>query len=213
MAVTMTVHSEQRGNGTEQDDTELITLIASREAHALEALYDRYSRVVFSFAVRIVSDPQLAEEIMQEVFFRVWQQAGAFSSNRGTLITWLLSITHNMSIDEVRKRNRRPQKADAEDPELLLGAMADLSTDVEEEAWLSGVRSTITEALDRLPKEQREAIELAYFRGLTQREIADTLQQPLGTIKTRMRLGLQKLREHLGESELEMIVRPGVAES
>lgn len=213
MAVTMTAHSEQRGNGTEVDDAELITLIASGETRALEALYDRYSRVVFSFAVRIVSDPQLAEEVMQEVFFRVWKQASAFSSNRGTLITWLLSITHNMAIDEVRKRNRRPQKTDAGDPELLLSGMADLSTDIEEEAWLSGVRSAITAALERLPREQREVIELAYFRGLTQREISETLRQPLGTIKTRMRLGLQKLREQLGESELEMIVRPGVAEA
>ena len=213
MAVTMTAHSEHRGNGTELDDAELIRLIVAEDPRALEALYDRYSRVVFSFAVRIVSDPQLAEEVMQEVFFRVWRQAGAFSSTRGTLITWLLSITHNMSIDEVRKRNRRPQKADAEDPELLLSGMADLSTDVEEEAWLSGVRAAITGALDGLPKEQREVIELAYFRGQTQREIAETLRQPLGTIKTRMRLGLQKLREQLGDSELEMIVRPGVAEA
>jgi len=209
----MTAHPERTGNETAFDDAELIQLIASGDTRALEALYDRYSRVVFSFSVRIVSDPQLAEEVMQEVFFRVWQQAGSFSSARGTLITWLLSITHNLSIDEVRKRNRRPQKAEAEDPELLLGSVADLSTDIEEEAWLSGVRATITGALDHLPREQREVIELAYFRGLTQREIAETLRTPLGTIKTRMRLGLQKLREQLGESELEMIVRPGVAEA
>lgn len=213
MAVTMTAHPDFEGNAAVLEDAELIKLIASGETRALEALYDRYSRVVFSFAVRIVSDPQLAEEVMQEVFFRVWQQAGAFSSTRGTLITWLLSITHNLSIDEVRKRNRRPQKADAEDPELLLSSVADLSTDVEEEAWLSGVRVAITGALAHLPREQREVIELAYFRGLTQREIAETLRTPLGTIKTRMRLGLQKLREQLGDSELDMIVRPGVAEA
>jgi RNA polymerase sigma-70 factor (ECF subfamily) len=213
MAVTMTAHPEREGNVAEFDDAELIRLIVSGETRALEALYDRYSRVVYSFAVRIVSDPQLAEEVMQEVFFRVWNQASAFSSGRGSLITWLLSITHNLSIDEVRKRNRRPQKAEAEDPEFLLGSMADLSTDIEEEAWLSGVRTTIASALEHLPIDQRNVIELAYFKGLTQREIAETLQQPLGTIKTRMRLGLQKLREQLGDSELEMIVRPGVAEA
>ena len=106
--------------------------------------------------------------------------------NRGSLITWLLSITHNLAIDEVRKRNRRPQKADSEDPELVLGAMADESTDIEQEVWLS---------------------------GLTQREIAETLGQPLGTVKTRMRLGLQKLREQLGNSELEMMIRTGVEEA
>jgi len=213
MAVTMTADPGHDGNEAEIEDAELITLIASGEARALEALYDRYSRVVYSFAVRIVRDPQLAEEVTQEVFFRVWQQAGAFSSARGALITWLLSITHNQSIDEVRKRNRRPQKADAEDPELLLGSVADSSTDIEQEVWLSGVRTAIIEALGRLPKDQRDVIELAYFRGLTQREIAETLDQPLGTIKTRMRLGLQKLREQLGSSEFDMIVRPGVAEA
>ena len=213
MALTMTADPDRRGIEAGFEDAELIGLIASGEARALEALYDRYSRVVFSFAVRIVSDPQLAEEVMQEVFFRVWQQAGAYSSGRGTLITWLLSITHNLAIDEVRKRNRRPQKAEAEDPELLLGGMIDQSVDVEEEAWIAGVRGAITDALTKLPPEQRDVIELAYFRGLTQREIAETLRQPLGTIKTRMRLGLQKLREQLGDTELDMIVRPGVAES
>lgn len=209
----MTADPGTKGNEAEESDAELIARVASGESRALGVLYDRYSRVVYSFAVRIVSDPQLAEEVMQEVFFRVWQQGGAFSSTRGSLITWLLSITHNLSIDEVRKRNRRPQKAESEDPELLLGGVADTGSDIEEEVWLSGVRAAITQALDRLPREQREVIELAYFRGLTQREIAEHLQQPLGTIKTRMRLGLQKLREQLGDSELEMIIRPGVAEA
>ena len=213
MAVTMTADPERQGIDAEINDAELIELIASGEAHALETLYDRYNRVVFSFAVRILSDAQVAEEVMQEVFFRVWQQAGAYRSGRGSLITWLLSITHNLAIDEVRKRNRRPQKAEAEDPELLLGSMIDQSADVEEEAWLSSIRAAINGALDNLPREQRAVIELAYFRGMTQREIADTLKQPLGTIKTRMRLGLQKLREQLGDSEITMIARPGVAEA
>ena len=194
-------------------DAELIELVANGDARALEVLYDRYSRIVYSFALRIVGDPLLAEEILQEVFFRVWQQGSGFQSNRGSLVTWLLSITHNLAIDEVRKRNRRPQKADSEDPELVLSAMADESTDIEQEVWLSGVRTAIVEALDRVPKEQRDVIELAYFRGLTQREIAESLGQPLGTVKTRMRLGLQKLREQLGNSELEMMIRTGVEDA
>lgn len=194
-------------------DAELIELVANGDARALEVLYDRYSRIVYSFALRIVGDPQLAEEILQEVFFRVWQQGSGFQSNRGSLVTWLLSITHNLAIDEVRKRNRRPQKADSEDPELVLSAMADESTDIEQEVWLSGVRTAIVEALNRVPKEQRDVIELAYFRGLTQREIAESLGQPLGTVKTRMRLGLQKLREQLGNSELEMMIRTGVEDA
>ena len=211
--MAMTADPQMSRNVADLSDAELIELVAKGEARALEVLYDRYSRVVYSFALRIVGDPQLAEEILQEVFFRVWQQGSGFQSNRGSLITWLLSITHNLAIDEVRKRNRRPQKADSEDPELVLSAMADESTDIEQEVWLSGVRTAIVEALNRVPKEQRDVIELAYFRGLTQREIAETLGQPLGTVKTRMRLGLQKLREQLGNSELEMMIRTGVEEA
>jgi RNA polymerase sigma-70 factor (ECF subfamily) len=211
--MAMSADPQTNSNVADFSDAEVIALIASGETRALEVLYDRYSRVVYSFAVRIVSDPQLAEEVLQEVFFRVWQQGSAFQSSRGSLITWLLSITHNLAIDEVRKRNRRPQKADSEDPELVLGSVADTSADIEEEVWLSGVRSAINTALARLPAEQRDVIELAYFRGMTQREIADVLGQPLGTIKTRMRLGLQKLREQLGDSEHEMIIRPGVEEA
>jgi RNA polymerase sigma-70 factor, ECF subfamily len=179
-------------------DSELIRRASEGDALALEVLYDRYSRVVYSFALRIVADPQLAEEILQEVFFRAWQQGGTFQSSRGTLITWLLSITHNLSIDEVRKRRRRPQKADAEDPDVVLAGIADQSQDVEEEVWLGSVRDTIASALVQLPPAQRQAIELAYFQGLTQREISELLGEPLGTIKTRMRLGLLKLREQLG---------------
>jgi RNA polymerase sigma-70 factor (ECF subfamily) len=212
-AMAMTADPQMSRNVADLSDAELIELVANGEARALEVLYDRYSRVVYSFALRIVGDPQLAEEILQEVFFRVWQQGSGFQSNRGSLITWLLSITHNLAIDEVRKRNRRPQKADSEDPELVLGAMADENTDIEQEVWLSGVRTAIVEALARVPKEQRDVIELAYFRGLTQRELAETLGQPLGTVKTRMRLGLQKLREQLGNSELEMMIRTGVEEA
>ena len=211
--MAMTADPQTTSNVADLSDAEVIALIASGDSRALEVLYDRYSRVVYSFAVRIVSDPQLAEEVLQEVFFRVWQQGSAFRSSRGSLITWLLSITHNLAIDEVRKRNRRPQKAESETPELVLGSVADASTDIEEEVWLSGVRSVINTALERLPGEQRDVIELAYFRGMTQREIAEVLSQPLGTIKTRMRLGLQKLREQLGDSELEMIIRPGVEEA
>ncbi len=178
-------------------DADLIGRAAEGDARALEVLYDRYSRVVFSFGLRIVGDPQLAEELLQEVFFRAWQQGGSFRSSKGSFITWLLSITHNMAIDEVRKRRRRPQKADSEDPETALAAVPDSGLNVEEEVWLGALRDTIDGAMATLPPAQREAIELAYFRGLTQREIAEQLGEPLGTIKTRMRLGMQKLRDQL----------------
>lgn len=188
----------------ELSDADLIQRAACGEARALEVLYERYSRVVYSFALRILRDPQMAEELLQEVFFRAWQQGGSYSASRGTFVTWLLSITHNMAIDEIRKRGRRPQKADSEDPEAVLAAVADRGPAVEDEVWLGALRETITDALDQLPKNQREAIELAYFRGLTQREISEQLSEPLGTIKTRMRLGIRKLREHLEGQEVDL---------
>ncbi|MFL5762065.1 MAG: RNA polymerase sigma factor [Thermomicrobiales bacterium] len=193
-------------NFVDLSDVDLIGRASEGDARALEVLYDRYSRVVYSFALRIVGDSQIAEEVLQEVFFRAWQQGSAFKSARGSFITWLLSITHNMAIDEVRRRRRRPQKADSEDPESVLAAVADTSTDIEEEVWLGSLRTTILEALEKLPPAQREAIELAYFQGLTQREIAERLGEPLGTVKTRMRLGLQKLREQLGSAFTEPFI-------
>jgi RNA polymerase sigma-70 factor (ECF subfamily) len=188
----------------EASDAELIGRAAQGEARALEVLYERYSGVVFSFALRIVADRPLAEEILQEAFFRAWQQGSNFSTGRGTFITWLLSITHNLSIDEIRRRRRRPQKADSEEPEQVLAAVPDTSVGVEDEVWLGALRETIGEALAGLPPAQREAIEMAYFRGMTQREIAEALGEPLGTIKTRMRLGLQKLKDALGSDGAEL---------
>jgi RNA polymerase sigma-70 factor (ECF subfamily) len=194
-------------------DAELIGRVAESDPRALEVLYDRYNRVVYSFALRIVSDPQIAEELLQEVFFRAWQQGKAFRESRGAFVTWLLSITHNMAIDEVRKRRRRPQKADSEEPETVLAGVPDSSQDVEAEVWLSSLRTTIEAALTQLPPAQRDAIELAYFQGLTQREIAERLGEPLGTIKTRMRLGIQKLREQLGDQLGDLFTRTEVEEA
>ncbi len=188
-------------------DAELIGRAADGDARALEVLYDRYSSIVLSFAYRLVADRQLAEEVLQEAFFRAWQQGKAFNAGRGTFVTWLLSITHNLAIDEIRKRRRRPQKAESEEPEAFLAAVADTSAGagVEDEVWLGALRDTISVALRELPAAQREAIELAYYQGLTQREIADRLGEPLGTVKTRMRLGLQKLRESLGGHGQELV--------
>jgi RNA polymerase sigma-70 factor (ECF subfamily) len=194
-------------------DVDLISRVSEGDPKALEVLYERYNRVVYSFALRIIGDPQIAEELLQEVFFRAWQQGKAFRETRGAFVTWLLSITHNMAIDEVRKRRRRPQKADSEEPELILAGVQDTSQDVEGEVWISSLRSTIEAAMVQLPAPQREAIELAYFQGLTQREISERLGEPLGTIKTRMRLGIQKLREQLGDQLGDLFARTEVNEA
>jgi RNA polymerase sigma-70 factor (ECF subfamily) len=182
-------------------DEELVRRMGEGEVDALEVLYDRYARVVYSFAARIVADSQVAEEVLQEVFTRSWQQASRFEFARGSVVSWLLSITHNLAIDEVRKRQRRPQRADLVDVVTVLQGQADTAVDVEEAAEAAETRERIRLAMDRLPEAQRVVIELAYFQGLTQREIAAVLNEPLGTIKTRMRLGMQKLKEYLSAQE------------
>ncbi|WP_040667847.1 sigma-70 family RNA polymerase sigma factor [Nitrolancea hollandica] len=182
-------------------DEELVRRMDQGDIDALEVLYDRYSRAVYSFATRIVGDRLLAEEVLQEVFTRSWQQAGRFEFARGSYASWLLSITHNLAIDEIRKRQRRPQRADMVDVAAVLQGQADVAADVEEAAEASEMRERIRTAMEMLPEAQRVVIELAYFQGLTQREIAALLNEPLGTVKTRMRLGMQKLKEFLGTQE------------
>ncbi len=181
----------------ETSDAELVHRVSLGDTAALEALYNRYARVVYSFAIRIVSDPMLAEEILQEVFVRTWRQADRFQRSRGNFGSWLLSITHNLAIDEIRKRQRRPQKSDSVDVSDALFGLVDEATNVEEAAQASALRMRIKTALLTLPDAQRDAIELAFFNGMSQREISAHLDIPLGTIKTRMRLGLKKLRLEL----------------
>lgn len=189
---------------TEMTDPELVEYVALGNPEALAELYDRYSRVVLSFAFRILGDRPGAEELLQEVFLRTWRQASSFSQARGTFITWLLSITHNMAIDEIRKRNRRPQRVNSDDPIQLLANVRDTATPVEDRAIGATLRDEITAALQKVPPAQRNVIEMAYFQGLTQREIAEETGEPLGTIKTRIRLGMNKLRELLPEHGVDL---------
>lgn len=202
MSVAPQSTTERDHNYAELEDVALVELMAARDPRALETLYERYARIVFSFAFRIVGDPASAEEIVQEAFFRSWQQATRFAEGRGTYVTWLLSITHNLAIDDIRKRQRRPQRADSADPVLLLANLNDPGPSVEDRAVHHSWREEIEVALQAIPDAQRQPIELAYFSGLTQREIADQLGEPLGTIKTRMRLGMRKLREILEQREV-----------
>ena len=188
----------------ELDDGTLASRVAAGSAPALEVLYDRYSRIVLSFGTRMLGDRQSGEELVQEVFIRAWRQAHSYSADRGTFVTWLLSITHNMAIDEIRKRRRRPQRADSADPVQLLVNVTDHGPSVEAFAEMGALRGTMIEAINSLPAAQRITIEMAYYRGLTQREIAESLGEPLGTIKTRMRLGMRKLRVYLEEHEVEL---------
>jgi RNA polymerase sigma-70 factor (ECF subfamily) len=192
----------------ESADEDLVRRVGLGDTAALEALYGRYARVVYSFAVRIVGDGQTAEEILQEAFVRTWSQAGTFRIVRGNYASWLLSITHNLAIDELRRRQRRPQRVDAIDGNDVLYGLVDEATNVEEAAEAGALRERVAEALSRLPEAQRVAVELAFFKGMSQREIAAYLDEPLGTIKTRLRLGMQKLKDALLAEQDEFGIVP-----
>jgi RNA polymerase sigma-70 factor (ECF subfamily) len=178
-------------------DEELMQRLFYRDSRAFEALFDRYGDLVYSTALRVLRDPQLAEDISQEIFVRIWKAPQRYVADRGRFLTWLISVTRNRSVDELRSRGRRRRYETASPEEQELEPAADESANPALSAQLAEQASLIRAALADLPREQREVIELAYFGGLTQQEISDRLAQPLGTVKTRIRLGMQKLRAAL----------------
>ena len=190
------------------EDEDLIARMAARDPTALAVLYDQYDRLVFSFVFHILNDAASAEEVTQDVFLRAWDAAGKFQVGRGRVSSWLLAIAHNRAIDELRSRRARGAKVttsyDLATPGDLEQAFRSSLTGASQEATdpqeaaLGGMRRVrVMEALKLLPPEQSKVIALAYYGGFTHREIADRLQEPLGTVKTRLRLGLQKLRNLL----------------
>lgn len=195
----------ERTNTTDlPSDEMLMTQIVSGDSRALEQLYSRYSRVVYGLALRILGNPELAEDIVQEAFWRIWNRGATFQAGSGQFAPWIFGITRNLCIDELRRRQARPIPASASStPDLLLD-IPDEQQDVAVLTWESERRRLISGALADLPTDQREAIELAYFAGLTQREIAERLNDPLGTVKTRIRLGLQKLRGLLQRQGIDL---------
>ena len=179
------------------DDEELMQRLAYRDLVAFRALYDRYGNLVYSAALRVVRDAQIAEDMVQEIFLRIWRKPESYVAQRGRFVTWLTSVTRNRAVDEVRSRGRRFRHETASPEEQERELPASEQDDPALTAELSDQRRLILAALKRIPAEQREIIELAYFGGLTQQEIAERLSQPLGTVKTRIRLGMQKLRAAL----------------
>jgi len=171
--------------------------LSLRDRHAFEEIYDRYGDLVYSTALRVLRDPHLAEDISQEVFVRLWRKPDSYVAERGRFLTWLISVTRNRAVDEVRTRGRRQRHETASPEEQERELPAGAANDPALNAQLAEQRRIVRAALAELPPDQRQVIELAYFGGLTQREIADRLAQPLGTVKTRIRLGMQKLRAGL----------------
>lgn len=179
-------------------DNTLITLIERGETAALGELYDRYGRLVYSLALATVGDRTTAEEITQDVFTRVWQKAEQYNSGRAQVNTWISSIARNRSIDALRRRNVRLDQNSVDWNNVAPDAV--VASDNPEKETLAILRhQRVRAALQELPEEQRQALALAYFEGLSQREVAKRLDQPLGTIKTRIRLAMQKLRTILSE--------------
>ncbi len=178
-------------------DGQLVALVAEGDAAALETLYDRYGKAAYSLARRILTDQNLAEDVVQEVFLSLWRDARRFDPSRGTVGTYLLSMTHHRSVDVVRREeNLRRRRG----PEEALELASDPRPGVEEEMEAAERRTHIRAALAELPEPQREALLLAYFGGYTQREIASLVGIPLGTVKTRMAAGMRRLKDALGEA-------------
>ncbi len=178
------------------DDISLVKLLTLNERDALDDLYDRYSRLVYSIAFNIVGDQATAEEIVQDVFTRVWQKASTYDAGIARVSTWLMHITRNRAIDEIRRSKTKPEKTSIGWEEMPQRSIP-FSSGPEEEAEVAWQKKLVKEALETLSPNEREALALAYFKGYSQSEIADFLNIPLGTAKTRIRTAMQKLRQVL----------------
>jgi RNA polymerase sigma factor (sigma-70 family) len=174
-------------------DEAIVALVARSDQQALAELYDRFGRVAYGLALRVLRDEKLAEDAVQEAFLAAWRNADRFMPQRAKASTWLLTFVHRRAVDLVRREDRR--RTDPL-PETLEPTP---SESAEEDAWLRFERERVQAALRQLPDQQREALELAYYGGFSQSELAERLGQPVGTIKSRMFSGLARLRELLGE--------------
>jgi RNA polymerase sigma-70 factor (ECF subfamily) len=181
-------------------DDQLVELVAQKDAGALETLYDRYGRAAYSLARRILTEETLAQDVVQEVFLSLWRDARRFDAGRGTVATYLLSMTHHRAVDVVRREeNLRRWRTSDEGLEFE----PDPKVRVEDEVEAGERRGEVRAALKELPAAQREALLLAYFGGYTQREVAALMGVPLGTVKTRMAAGMRKMKAALQDAGTE----------
>jgi RNA polymerase sigma-70 factor (ECF subfamily) len=181
------------------EDSLLVEALVRGEARALEIIYERHSRGVYSLAIRLLSDSTAAEEVVQETFLKLWRQPTAYQPARGRLLPWLLGVAHHHAVDLLRRRQLEQRHRASTNGDTAPETFDNLGLTSPEEdpqirAGAFDQRVAVGRALAELPAEQRVPLELAYYRGMTQFEIATLLGVPLGTIKTRMRLGLQQLR-------------------
>ena len=184
-------------------DEALVALVARGDEDALAELYDRVSRVAYGLALRVLRDERHAEDAVQEAFLQVWRSAATFRAERAKASTWILTLVHRRAVDLVRREERRQA-----DPLTDDSAAGEAREQTEEAAWLRFERERVQSALRQLPDVQREALELAYYGGFSQSELADRLGVPLGTIKSRMFAGLARLRELLDDATQEGSWKP-----
>jgi len=173
-------------------DEAVVALVARSDEVALGELYDRFGRIAYGLALRVLRDPGLAEDAVQEAFLQIWRGAERFVPERAKASAWIMTLVHRRAVDLVRREERRRA-----DPLEDASAVAGAEGSAEDLAWLRFERERVQAALSRLPDQQREALELAYYGGFTQSELAERLGQPIGTIKSRMFAGLTRLRELL----------------
>lgn len=179
-------------------DAELVRQIAGGDREAFSRLYDRYSRPLYATAFRILNDATEAEDIVHDVFVSLWTKAAEFDLSRGTAFSWATTLTRNRAIDRLRSRRRRSELLDQSAPSDRVFSPSGDTADSADDLWLKEKAEVVRSAVGELAEDQRKAVELAFFSGLTQQEIAAKLQEPLGTVKARIRRGLLKLRDRLG---------------
>lgn len=190
-------------NADRANEQRIVARVKSGDFTAIEELYERYSRQAFGLALKILNSSESAEDAVQDAFLRFWKQPDNFDPERGRFATWLLSVVHNLCIDQIRRRRLNVVSLDQEETQERLNYLADDRFSLEEEVWLKIQRKTIEQAMSQLPEEQRGMIELAFFKGLTHNEIALKTSQPLGTVKSRIRQGLLKLKSLMQDVEAE----------
>lgn len=180
----------------------LLRNISNHNSEAFSQLYDRHAGAVYQLILRIVREPTVADDLLQETFWSIWQKADQYQQ-RGSVAAWLFRVARNNCLDELRRRKSRPQAANLSESEnrAILAAKPDKKVQVEEMISNEWMRQRLHKALEALPDEQRKCIQLAYFKGMTQRQIAENLSIPLGTVKTRVRLGVEKLEGLLEREE------------
>jgi len=182
---------------TSLNDGDALAAAVGGDGAGVATLYDRYSRVVYSLALRIVQIEAEAEDVVQEVFAQMFRQAGRYDSRRGSVSSWLLTIARTRAIDHVRARKRLPDRRFGREPESAAENVPDPRADQESQTLTDEQVQRVRRALGGLPAEQRKALKLAYYEGLSQSEIAERLKEPLGTVKSRIRTAMIKLRDSL----------------